>query len=58
MMNYMNYKEIWQEFYDGAIEEGLDEDAAGKYAHDMLGDHFASIADNMRVQEKYKNTGG
>lgn len=50
----MDYKEIFQEYYDEAIEElGMNEKDAGNYANDMLYDHYAGMADMYREMEKY-----
>ena len=51
----MDYKEIFQEHYDEAVEDGMSEREAGDYANDMLYDHYAGIADGMRDSMKYED---
>jgi len=49
-----DYKDVFQRFYDIATDElGMNDAEAGKYANDMMYDHFADIADMARMREKY-----
>jgi len=48
----IDYKEKFQEYYDEAKEEGMDDERAGEYADDMLSDFFAGLADTARDEAK------
>ena len=49
-------KEVWQEAYDEAIEDGLSEKLAANVADDAVTDHSASLIDNAmnRLKEDPK----
>jgi len=46
------YKEAWQEFYETALEAGLNEEDAGCDANARLADSYADAIDRARDQAK------
>lgn len=47
-----DYKEVFQDFYDEAIEEGKTDDEAGKIALDKMTDYYAGLADDAHDRAK------
>ncbi|KKM58617.1 hypothetical protein LCGC14_1549010 [marine sediment metagenome] len=45
-------KEVWQEAYDDAVEDGLGEKVAALAADDAVTDHSASLIDDAMEQLK------
>ena len=41
-----DYKDVFQEFYDEAKEQGISDDDAGEFATDSLTDWYASLVDS------------
>ena len=47
-----DFKEVWQDFYDEAIEQGMSEDDAEFYAQENAVDHMAQLADDAHDRAK------
>ncbi len=47
-MNRRHYKEIFQDAYDEALENGESDDAAGQIGLDAISDHWAAKADDAK----------
>ena len=51
-MSRFDFKEVWQKFYDEALEVGMDENEAGRHAHETAVDYLAAMADDLRDRMK------
>jgi hypothetical protein len=45
MQRNRDYKDVWQDFYDEAEEEGIPEAERGQYADSRTADYYAALAD-------------
>src|SRR4051794_5934852 len=51
-MKMRRFKDLWQEYYEDAIEKGYSDDAAGELAHYLTTDYYAEQADNIKDRLK------
>lgn len=49
-----DYKEVFNEEYYNAIEDGKTEDEAAKIAQEKVIDYWSSMADDLRDRLKYE----
>ena len=47
----MDYKEQWTEYFEEALEAGLDEDKAFEWATNFIGDNYAEAIDRAMERD-------